>query len=139
MENKTEVSFNLTEIVRNEVREAVKALLAQTLQTESIIVKSGDFTNNTREAPKPQIPDLGDTTQVVPQNKKNNDNVYQLPVKVARKDGSVQFRRKKRTQGEMKEAVSNAMPLVVAKHPSWSERRLRRLAKNLVRRYKVNA
>lgn len=134
MTEKLEVTLNLTDIVRAEVKAALKAMLAQGMEEDSKVHKSGDY----------------ETGIVKPKEAKKNDGdgdgddghdgkpPMKLPVKVVKPDGAVQYRRKKRTQGEMNAAISKALPIVSAKHPDWSERRLKRLAKNLVRRYKVN-
>lgn len=114
--------IDISEIVRNEVREAIKNLLASTFSTN--IVRTGDPVGAVGEQKDKTIPTL-----------KSSDG-YKLPVKVVKPTGEVQFRRRKRTQKEMKEAINVVMPKVSAKHPDWSERRQRRLAKNLVRRYK---
>lgn len=114
------VSINITEIVRAEVREAIKNLLASTFSQN--VIKSGD----------------GDGVKAITDKIVSKVNTASsLPVKVVKPDGAVQFRRRKRTQAEMKEAITNALPAIAIKHPDWSERRQRRLAKNLVRRYKI--
>lgn len=118
------MEINLTEIVRKEVKAILKEMLTkQLIIKETNVIKSGDYET---EDDKP----LDDRIQV-------NVPDYQLPVKVIKSDGTVQHRRSKRTQAEMREAIHNALPQVASKHPSWSERRQRRLAKNLVRRYKL--
>lgn len=122
-----DLDMNITEIVRNEVKAALKEMIAKTLREEvTNVFKSGDY--QTKDA-KP----LDDT---IVQTKQPKVTEYQLPVKVV-KNGTVQHRRAKRTQAEMREAIQKALPVVAAKHPDWSEKRRRRLAKNLVRRYKL--
>ena len=119
--------LNITDIVRNEVRAALKEIIAKTLREEvSNVLKSGDYQTKDK---KP----LDDTIA----RPKNEVTEYQLPVKVVKPDGTVEHRRRKRTQAEMREAINKALPVVKEKHPDWSERRQRRLAKNLVRRYKI--
>lgn len=123
--------ISLTEIVRREVKIAIKEMLGQIVRDErENLVKSGDF--------QPQETKPLDDTIGRPHTKDaNNVSTLPLPVKVTHKNGVVEHRRAKRTQAEMREAILKAIPQVKVKHPDWSDKRVRRLAKNLVRRYKI--
>lgn len=123
--DKVEVTLNITDIVRAEVKAALKSMLSLDGDTNTNIHKSGDYTGPI----KPKGDGGGDD---------GTPPMKTLPVKVV-KDGEIQYRRKKRTREEMEEAITKALPIVQGKHPDWSERRLKRLAKNLVRRYKIEA
>lgn len=123
-----DVNINLTEIVRAEVQSALARLMQQL----------GDGNQGARTDNRPDgVRPLVGPSEVIPRQTTADRVVSKLPVKVLRPDGEVQFRRRKRTREEMREAITKALPLVKTKHPDWSERRLKRLAINLVRRYKV--
>lgn len=126
---KVAVSIDLTDIVRAEVKAALKSMLAQGLEDDSKVHKSGDYQESIVRPQDPNKPD-GNGDGKPPMT---------LPVKVEKPDGSVQFRRKKRTRTEMNNAINKALPIAKSRHPDWSEKRLKRLAKNLARRYKVTA
>lgn len=130
-ENKTVI--DLTEIVRKEVKIALKALLSETVNgnTQSIGDYESKRVNNASQV---------SARQLSKDNEIKSDGAgiaLKKPVTVKKPDGSIEHRRRKRTQSEMREAITNALPIVKAKHPTWSDKRVRRLAKNLVRRYKL--
>lgn len=137
MNEEREVKLNITEIVRAEVRQALKEILGQVVRDERDKVQSsGDY----------QMGDIKPLDDRIGKPKQRTDNehdgekhnpMFPLPVVVKHPDGTIEHRRAKRTQSAMKEAITKAIPVVAAKHPKWSERRVKRLAVNLVRRYKL--